>query len=295
MSEGGFNRIGGANTTFTKAHENADTDVDEGSIHHTLGEGRYQAAPGIVVKQLEETVARLEAVVDAVMAQSTDLIGETKLWILDEAPPHFLACLGQTLLKADYPALWSALQDQTPDYELSPTQFQLPDSRHRFIVGADNDAGTNDGLALAAREAQNEHTHSHAGSAASGGGGTSANGGATTSSSTAHSHSVTAITTPSGDHDHAMGGPSATGTNYTTGGSGQAAGPSHTHDNTPAGNHGHLVSVTSSVDGGHSHTVGDHSHAISSHTHTVGANATDAGHSYLYMTVIIRYESGIDI
>jgi microcystin-dependent protein len=237
-----FDRIGTNNTEFNKAHTNADTDLDEAAIHHTLGLGRYQAAPGIALKELHELV-------DIISAQALELIGEVKFWILDDAPPHFLACHGQSLSTTDYADLFAVIGYK---YGGAGGSFSLPDARHRFLVGADGDAGASDGWGLSLREFVNTHRHLHV---------------------VAVDDADGQNTSVDGGHDHTTGGPSATNTPQSGSGANTAT-DSHTHD----------ISFN-----------GHHQHTTDGHTHTAITENTSIGHAYIYLTLVIRYESGIDV
>lgn len=216
-----FNRIGDANTRFQEAHEAADTDTSAEAIHHKLGTGPYQAAPGNILGDL---FSQLQTWAD----QS---IGETKLSIVNEVPQHFLPFMGQVLSKTTYPKLWAYLEGKTPNYSISSTEFRLPDARHRFIMGANGDVGTTDVNGLALRDSINQHIHVH-----------------------------NNVLFTSGSQ--VTGGPSATIDRAT--GAGTAAHPGHTH------------------------TIVGHSHIFDNVQATLG-------HAYIYLNLIIRYESGLDL
>ena len=47
-------------------------------------------------------------------------------------PPNTLLCDGTTYLEADYPELYAALDAA---FQISPTQFNVPDLRSRFVIG----------------------------------------------------------------------------------------------------------------------------------------------------------------
>lgn len=46
---------------FKRAHTHADTDMSKDSLHHTLGSGPNQAAPGSLVGKVEELEQELAA------------------------------------------------------------------------------------------------------------------------------------------------------------------------------------------------------------------------------------------
>ena len=116
-----FDRVGPANKAYSESHENADTDVSEESIHHTLGRGRYQAAPGIVLADLEDQVAALGELTTALAEQVTNLntvvswltenlaIGQCMLWASAFEPMHFIECAGQALSTTTYAELFAEI------------------------------------------------------------------------------------------------------------------------------------------------------------------------------------------
>lgn len=62
------------------------------------------------------------------------MIGEIKKFARLSMPDSVLACDGATYLKADYPLLWAYLGSP---YEVSGTQFHVPDYRGKVLVMQD--------------------------------------------------------------------------------------------------------------------------------------------------------------
>jgi microcystin-dependent protein len=67
------------------------------------------------------------------------VIGEVRMWAgtIASIPTGWLHCGGQTLLKASYPALYALIGSQYGTE--TATQFIMPDTRDRFVVGASQD------------------------------------------------------------------------------------------------------------------------------------------------------------
>lgn len=78
-------------------------------------------------------------------------VGESIMWNQDTAPAGFLEENGASLLRADYPGLFSVLG--TKHGAADGTHFNIPDSRGRFARGYDHGAGNDPDAA--ARTAMN--------------------------------------------------------------------------------------------------------------------------------------------
>jgi microcystin-dependent protein len=211
--------------------------------------------------------------------------------------PDTLFLQGQTVKRADYPTLFSWVQEQgllttaqAPNNLFGggdgSTTFTLPDLRNRVLFGASTTHPLGSMIGADSRaltEAQMpSHTH-------------------TVADHATHTHSVTVAS--GGDHSH-TGSATSTGSHYhrndfSTSSSGGHAGHSDypnsvrsatgpgtgwsfpTSYNTTRGAHTHSVVGDTSTDGSHSHSVsinsgGGHSHTASTAaagptTHTVGA------------------------
>lgn len=75
--------------------------------------------------------------IDAITAEAIDqimssMIGTVIPVATQVLPPRTLLCDGATYNEADYPELYAALD---PVFQISPTQFVVPDCRDRFIAG----------------------------------------------------------------------------------------------------------------------------------------------------------------
>lgn len=76
------------------------------------------------------------------------MIGEVKLWPCKNAPPLWVFCGGQELLRASYPDLWTLAQSEIALGTTAfgngngTTTFTVPDLRGRSPIGRDNMGGT---------------------------------------------------------------------------------------------------------------------------------------------------------
>jgi microcystin-dependent protein len=279
-----FNRIGQPNTVYGASHESADTDTSDQAIHHTLGSGRFQAAPGNRFA--------------AVAAQVVELIGEVKLWILNTPPEHFLVCDGQALDTTTYAELFAVIGY---NFGGSGSSFNLPDARFRFLMGAVGGAiGTSDGQIPALRPALRDHLHNHGGGSGSVGGGTvytsvNTHGHGINSAATFNGGSHSHVTAQAGAHSHSTGAPTTTVTRDGAA-TAVAAGGSHNHSISDVGPHQHLVTS----DTGHTHGVyggtdGDsHDHVVTLDDVELNIPNSTTQHPFLGFAVIIRYRSGVD-
>jgi microcystin-dependent protein len=219
-----------------------------------------------IVETPEETVARHDreladlrsTLLARVDRKST---GDVELAFRASPKPGTLFMQGQTLNRADYPALWKWAQDVgavvTGGYGAGngSTTFTLPDMRGLIAIGVGTGAGSTVGLGQVVGSATVTLTsaeiagHTHP------------------ASSTTHEHGSAPHTHDlSGGHDHGV----------------------HGHDIVSVAPHSsgtgsHVTNPTSSSTastGGHTHgNTGGHTHGdTGSHTHTVNANTGGGAH-----------------
>ena len=209
-----------------------------------------------VVDQLAKVTADLKDLKETLLARtSTRPVGDLEPTFRGAAKTGTVFCLGQTLLRADYPVLWQWVQDQglTAVTNLftvgdGSTTFGLPSLGGKVIVGVGTFGA--DTYALGAMVGEARHT-------------------LTTGEMPGHDHNVTGSGTNSaGSHSH--GG--------TTGNSGNHGG--HTTGTTnvvPPGSGVTLPASYNNFPGDHSHgfgtdTQGSHSHTVSITESTIGGS-----------------------
>jgi microcystin-dependent protein len=81
-----------------------------------------------------------EAKLDATLVSKIAMAGEIKIWPGITAPTGWFFCYGQSLLRASYPALFSAIG--TTYGAADGTHFNVPDLRGRVVAGKDDMGGT---------------------------------------------------------------------------------------------------------------------------------------------------------
>jgi len=252
------------------------------------------------------------------------LVGQVAYFPAANAPNGWLVCDGSSVLRSDYPGLWSFAQNSgnlaTDEATKTPGQFgpgdglssfSLPDLRGEFIRGLDKGRGadTNRALGSYQEDAFKSHNHdgltldagSHAHSGVTSfagehthGGITSASGGHTHSgtTNTSGNHSHHSGTTASGEHTHPIYG------RFLSHGSGNWGLVLQEHDNRTdkeythkAGLHAHNVSLKTSGNHGHTlniHGVGNHTHSFvtySADNHFHNLTMAQAGqHNHSFVT-----------
>lgn len=255
---------------FRKAHEHSDVDFETRSLHHTLGTGPTQAAPGNHKHGTSET-SDGSGIGTVIMTASSDLLD------------NYMWCDGAELSRTDFSTLFNAIGIRYGAGDGSTT-FNLPDPRKRLIQGSGDPVGTptHDALDIASRTATyprlvingsagggHDHTistsysggHSHTGSVGIAG---------------AHGHNVNMSATP--DHSHSITGASA-GSAISAG---SGSGVSNICSYGAFNNHAHGGST--GLSGGHSHfaatdNYGNHNHALS--TDAVNAHGHGGSTSYV--------------
>lgn len=254
--------------TQVESHDQVDTDVNQGSIHHTLGTGPFQAAAGDHTHDIFP-------------------VGGIIPFAGPVAPAGWLVCDGSVVAREDYPQLWAVCG--TAYGAATETTFRLPDLRTRIPLGysaADADTAalgqTGGNKAVTLIEANlPSHTHSTPahGHNTTAHNHTTANHNHTTQSHThtgaSHTHSTpdhthTVSQSNTGSHGHSVGVSVAaadahshdlrvrTATNFDRTGSSAGAVLEGTNQNNftaPGGGHGHTVTVTQSNTGDHGHSV----------------------------------------
>jgi len=86
----------------------------------------------------DETAALFQEIFDYARESRGCLIGTIFAHALAVAPVGSLACDGATYLRADYPALYDALDAA---FIVDPTHFRVPDARGRNLIGTGQGAG----------------------------------------------------------------------------------------------------------------------------------------------------------
>jgi len=234
---------------FNQAHSNADSDLDSDSIHHTLGQGPTQAAPGNHPGHLST--------------------GFVAMYGGPDIPSGWLLCDGTTVSRNTYSKLFAVI-GTTYGAGDGVSTFALPNFTNKLARG--NTPGTGGGsdththpAASAGTTDTDSHTHGFAITEL------------TTSNSAAHTHPMTGIRT-AGSGSLTSGGPSATVGPYTADASGATPGRgAHTHttathdhsipstDTSSSTTHSHGLSGATTNNDVHSHTIsGTHSHAAGS-------------------------------
>ncbi len=209
-----FNRYGEDNSAYDDAHKSGavDTDTSHNAIHHTLGTGRFQAAPGNRFLQ--------------VSVFTIDFVGDTRLWFSPIVPERWAPLLGQAMSVPEYPELFDLLGYR---FGGSGGSFLMPDARNRFLMGYDgnpDNIGQNEGYELPWRLLVLGHYHDHNISIGTGGGG-----------------SWAAATTVNGSHNHGGGTALAGGVAQRGSGSLNAT-AEHSHGIPTETGHAHIVSGT---------------------------------------------------
>lgn len=108
---------------FREVHRYADTDQDREAMHHTIGEGAFQAASGKDVRVLEELL-------DNVRFRT----GDVKMSLKSTIDAGWLELNGQEVSREDYAALFSVF-GTTYGAGDGSTTFELPDFDSRFPMG----------------------------------------------------------------------------------------------------------------------------------------------------------------
>lgn len=299
-----FSPLGAANDAYNTGHTNSDVDSGHMAIHHTLGRGTFQAAPGTLV-------------------ESVYLIGEVKMWLLDTPPKGFLMMDGATLNRDDYPELvkWakdSGQLDGASGRAFGPgnstTTFQMPDMRHRVPLGnsmngPNTNLGLTDGITnVNDRIDQFQGNHSHAAVVTPE---KAPNHGHSIPDGGGHGHTVQ----NAGSHSHSMDSYShnqESNTNVVDGTNNRLTGPTnHSHAIYNSGDHTHEISQYggyhqhSALDVDETHVVAaTHEHVNSFTTgyrkwvgddqfptNPVGFNI---GPPFMVMNFIMRYTSLLD-
>lgn len=88
------------------------------------------------------------------------LVGMVAPFAMATPPPGWLACSGQAVLRADYPALFAAI-GTTYGAGDGSTTFGLPDLRGEFVRGVDGGRGVDVGRSLGSAQAQSLPNHKH--------------------------------------------------------------------------------------------------------------------------------------
>lgn len=86
-------------------------------------------------------------------------VGTGILWYTGTAPPGWLLCQGQSLLRTDFPALFAVIG--TTYGAVDGTHFTLPDLRQRFPLGASPGALGTTGGAFGHTHTSAAHVHTH--------------------------------------------------------------------------------------------------------------------------------------
>lgn len=246
---------------FNDAHSNADTDIDVDSIHHTLGVGPQQAAPGNHGGHAP--------------------IGSIIMYAGTSVPANYLVCDGSAVSRTTYKNLFTVLGTVYGAGDGSTT-FNLPNLTNRVPRGntlvASGGADTHLHSSVSAGSTDND-SHSHTASNPN-----------TLFANATHTHPMTGIRT-AGSGSLTSGGPSATVGPYTADASGATpGGGAHTHT---TATHDHSIPSTDSAAGNHSHGMNGptidadiHSHTISgTHSHGSASNVP----AYCGVAFLIRY------
>ena len=91
--------------------------------------------------------------------ESDCMIGTIMPYASFDPPSNCLRCDGTVYDRVDYPDLYDRLD---PHWQVSPTQFQLPDLRNRFVYGVGTaDPGDTGGLSRVGLTVSEMPTHDH--------------------------------------------------------------------------------------------------------------------------------------
>lgn len=90
---------------------------------------------------------------------SANIPGSGGIWFANSPPTGFLECNGSSLLRASYPALFSAIG--TAYGSADGTHFTIPDLRGQFLRGWDNGRGVDSGRAWASLQLDAMQGHIH--------------------------------------------------------------------------------------------------------------------------------------
>lgn len=215
-------------------------------------------------------------------ATKVGVAGEISMWPTDTAPTDWLLCQGQSLLRADYPELFTAIS--TTYGSVDATHFSLPDLRVRVPVGAGTGKalGATEGVAEASRKDRWLHAHIHpvnnldAGKTSNEGTGIAIQG------------SYTGVATYAADtnHNHAMSFSHGTASNTTATG---------TSVRVSSGAHGSTDLAAQAQGQSHAHNMYDpsHGHGITDYGHKHSVTVESGGpaeHPFLVINYIIRYQ-----
>lgn len=240
--------------TQQESHQSVDTDQSGDSLHHTLGTGAFQAAPG------DHT--------------HTDIIpvGAITAYVGMSAPPGWLLCDGSVVSSTQYPTLSSVCAGRFGQAQAG--FFRLPDLKSRFPVGVDTSTstfaapGSVGGQQSVTLTTANMPSHNH--SIPSHDHTTQAHQHALGShdhTAPAHSHTVTL--TSDGNHTHSVSASIPTGGDHghdtritdVSGVRGDKSGQlanrlgTNTGNSTAQSTHSHSVSVSQTTTGSHTHTA----------------------------------------
>jgi len=171
------------------------------------------------------------------------------------APTFWLFCYGQTVLRADYPALFAAIG--TTHGSTDSTNFKLPDCRGRVKAGLDNMGGTSAARLSAVMT-----------STTLGAVGGLAEITLTASQMPAHTHSFSATTSSSGSHNHDYSRPASLSTQNL--GTDNAIFPQVSYNG--------FSTLNTSTDGAHTHTVSG----------TTGSAGSGAAHDNVQPTIMFN-------
>jgi len=127
-------------------------DISDGTIPSTA------LAPGSVVAHLGYTPAN-ETALNTQQVITVALTGMVAAFAMSTAPTGWLECAGQSVLRADYAALFTAIG--TTWGSVDATHFTLPDLRGEFIRGWDHGKGTDSGRAFASSQTDEFEAHTH--------------------------------------------------------------------------------------------------------------------------------------
>lgn len=268
-------------------HEVSDVDSGHSSLHHTLGRGANQAAPGNIV-------------------QSVYLIGEVKMWLADTPPKGYLFLDGSTYLRSDYPLLFRFAEDagqigKSFGAGNGSTTFTVPDMRQRLPVGNVAPSGTSllgehDNYSLLLRQQKFTIEHAHDVFVTE----EEAVAGEATTSVDMHSH----VMSYEDDHTHTVANTDLTQVSNTSvdGSNNRLTGPAtHSHGLSADGRHAHFNDLHS-----HNHTLDV---AVPAHAHDFSftgqprdffsegnepGNERDLTPPHMYLNFIMCYTNLLD-
>ncbi|AMB85798.1 hypothetical protein AWM79_10990 [Pseudomonas agarici] len=183
-------------------------------------------------------------------------VGDVKAVATTQPPKGWLKCNGDAVSRAQYPALFSAIDIRFGEGDGVST-FNLPDFRGEFIRGWDDGRGVDSGRTLGSFQDSQNASHNHG--ASSGAAGSHNH---TASSGAAGEHTHTGSTSTDGNHQHGLTMGYTDLDNGSVGGGRQAYGTQYTN---AAGAHSHTLTINAAVD--HTHVISvaqteDHTHAI---------------------------------